>query len=197
MITYLKTDLPGRHVELELPLDPTLYSNIGETESDFRAGKWIPLTQEQQTFFSEHPHASVAEILACAITPAPSRTLEQAKASAIAAIDRYDASDAVNSFTLGDVTMWLAKADRVGLANSIAVEEAAGRTETTLWFGTIRYVIPIAAARQMLADLELYALECYNITAQHKATILTLDTIEEIEAYDFTAGYPAQPNFSL
>lgn len=48
--------------------------------------------------------------------------------------------------------------------------------------------ITIAEADAIKA--ELYALECYNVTASHKANIEQLTTIEEVEAYDYTIGYP-------
>lgn len=123
------------------------------------------------------------------------RVVEARKAKT-AEIDAYDTSEAVNSFTLDSQTMWLAKADRVGLSNSIAIEEAAGRTVTALWSGGTEYHIPIVAARRMLAALELYALDCFNVTARHKAAVASLDTVEAVETYDHTAGYPARPEFS-
>ena len=36
-----------------------------------RPGLYQELTAEQEAFFAEHPAASVAEVLACALTPAP------------------------------------------------------------------------------------------------------------------------------
>ena len=44
----------------------------------------------------------------------------------LAEVDRYDKSDKVNGFYIGSQHAWLDKATRVGLANSIAIEKAAG-----------------------------------------------------------------------
>lgn len=52
-------------------------------------------------------------------------------------------------------------------------------------------------AQQMLAALELYALDCYRNTEWHKATINALTTIEEAENYDCTQGYPQQLRLEL
>lgn len=110
-------------------------------------------------------------------------------------IDQHDTSTAVNSFTLGGKEMWLPKETRVGLVNSITIEKAAGKETTVLWFGGEKYELPVDTALQMLSALELYALECYNVTAAHKALVLTLSDVSEIIAFDITEGYPTKLNF--
>ena len=91
--------------------------------------------------------------------------------------------------------MWLPKETRVGLMNSLSIEKAAGKTETVLWFGSESYILPIDTAMQMLSSLELYALDCYNVTAAHKADIEALTTVEEVVAYDYESDYPEKLNF--
>lgn len=122
--------------------------------------------------------------------PKREKTLESAKQQKLAQVDEYDTSEDVNSFVLNGNAVWLSKADRVGLMNSINIEKIAGRDKSTLWFNGVKFVVNIDQAIQLLSMLELYALECYNVTASHKASIEQLTTIEEVEAYDFTIGYP-------
>lgn len=123
--------------------------------------------------------------------PAPYvRTLADIKAGKLAEIEAYDMSDAVNSFDLDGVRVWLDKATRVGLVNSLNCEAAAGREETTLWLGTWPITINVVRAQELLQALELYALGCYNTTAQHKLAVEQLETVEEVEAYDYMNGYP-------
>lgn len=110
-------------------------------------------------------------------------------------ITTYDTSLAVNSFTLGGKEMWLPKETRVGLVNSISIEKAAGKETTVLWFGGEKYELPVDTALQMLSALELYALECYNVTAAHKAAVSALASVEDIVAYDYTENYPEKLNF--
>lgn len=110
-------------------------------------------------------------------------------------VDIYDTSEAVNSFTLQGKQMWLPKETRVGLVNSITIEKAAGKDTTTLWFDGAKYELPVDAALQMLSALELYALECYNVTAAHKAAVNALESVEDVVAYDYTQGYPKKLNF--
>lgn len=120
----------------------------------------------------------------------PEPTLEELKAAKVSKIEAYDISAAVNLFYLNDVAMWLDKATRVGLMNSIGIEKASGRETTTLWFSGKPLTLRCDDAIAMLSALELYALECYNVTAAHKAAVNALETAEEVVAYDYTTGYP-------
>lgn len=123
--------------------------------------------------------------------------LEQAKADKIAEITAYDTSDKVNGFTLNGLLVWLDKATRVGLMNSTTIAKAAGQQTTTLWLGGIKLVVDCDKAIQLLSALEMYALECFNVTASHKAAVSELTTIEEVEAYDYKAGYPKMLEMSV
>ena len=116
--------------------------------------------------------------------------LKQAKVDKIAEIAAYDTSDKVNGFVLNGLLVWLDKATRVGLMNSTTIAKAAGKQTTTLWLGGLKLVIDCDKAIQLLSALEMYALECFNVTASHKQAVSELTTIEEVEAYDYKAGYP-------
>lgn len=118
--------------------------------------------------------------------------LATVKAEKIAEIDAYDTSSAVNGFMLNGVTVWLDKSTRVGLMNSTTITKAMGQPTTTLWLGESKMEVPCDTAIQLLSALEMYALECFNVTAAHKVAVSELTTIEEVEKYDITAGYPAQ-----
>ena len=121
--------------------------------------------------------------------------LDVIKEEAIEQITEYDQSEDVNSFTLQGKTMWLPKETRVGLVNSVTIEKNAGKETTVLWFGGEKYELPVDTALQMLSALELYALECYNVTAAHKAAVNALESVEDVVAYDYTQGYPEKLNF--
>lgn len=122
-------------------------------------------------------------------------TLEDIKEDLIAKIDNYDTSDEVNCFYYNGVPMWLDKSTRVGLMNSTSIEKSAGADTTTLWLGSITVTLPVDDLLTMLSALELYALECYNVTANHKAEANSLQTIEEALEYDYTTGYPQKLRF--
>lgn len=110
-------------------------------------------------------------------------------------IQQYDSSSEVNCFHMQGQQMWLDKATRAGLMLRFQSEIAAGREKTTLWYDGKHYELPLSVAMQMLYAIELYASQCYDVTQAHLAAIQELQTIEEIESYDYTQGYPAKLEF--
>lgn len=124
-------------------------------------------------------------------------TLQKSINKKLGELEHYDSSSMVNSFKLNNTNAWLPKADRVGLQNSLTIEKNAGKEESTMWFNGVCYTVEIDKALAMLSQIELYALECYNVTAQHKANISKLTNIIEVEAYDYTVGYPEKLRFEL
>ena len=119
-------------------------------------------------------------------------TLEKSKKEKLADIIAYDASDNVNGFKLNGMVVWLDKATRVGLMNSTTIAKSMGSETTDLWLGENKLTVECDKAIQLLSALEMYALECFNVTAKHKKEVSELTTIEEVESYDIKAGYPAQ-----
>lgn len=119
-------------------------------------------------------------------------TLEKARKKKLADIIAYDASDKVNGFSLNGMVVWLDKATRVGLMNSTNIAKTSGSETTTLWLGEYKLEVDCDKAIQLLSALEMYALECFNVTAEHKKQVSELITIEDVEGYDIKAGYPAQ-----
>lgn len=124
-------------------------------------------------------------------------TIEKAKEKLIAEITAYDTSSSVNGFMLNGLLVWLDKATRVGLMNSTTIAKAAGQQTTTLWLKGIKLVVDCDKAIQLLSALEMYALECFNVTASHKAAVGELKTIGEVEAYDYKTGYPKMLEMSV
>lgn len=108
----------------------------------------------------------------------------------LAEIDKHDTSSTVNGFILNGQRVWLDKATRVGLMNSTTIAKAMGLPTTTLWLGDAKLVVECDKAIQLLSALEMYALECFNVTAAHKKAVAEMSTVEEVLGYDYTAGYP-------
>ena len=123
--------------------------------------------------------------------------LSKQKRKLINEIDAYDTSDEVNYFFLNGIKVWLNKDTRVGLMNSLTIEKNSGKEESTLWFNNICITINCDAAIQMLSALELYALSCYNVTAQHRVAVQNLTTLDAAIAYDYTTGYPEKLSFTI
>ena len=112
------------------------------------------------------------------------------KKAMLAYIEKYDASSSVNSFLLNGMEVWLDKATRVGLMNSTTIAKSMGQEKTTLWLGSYQLEVDCDKAIQLLSALEMYALECFNVTAAHKKAVSELDNIEGVLTYDYRAGYP-------
>lgn len=141
---------------------------------------------------SEYSETAVNEAYAAWKTATANRRLARAKREVLKKIEDYDTSPAVNGFMLNGATVWLDKATRVGLMNSTNIAKSMGETTTTLWLGGTQMTVSCDKAIQLLSALEMYALQCYNVTAAHKKAVSELTSIEEVEKYDITAGYPAQ-----
>ena len=116
--------------------------------------------------------------------------LEVAKQAVSEAILAYDSSSSVNEFTLQGVPMWLDKATRAGLKLRLEAEQAAGKEETTLWYGTAAVTLPVSTAMAMLNRLEISASECYDVTQGHLAAVNALQTVEDVLGYEYESGYP-------
>ena len=129
------------------------------------------------------------------VVSASNDALEVAKQAASDAILAYDSSSSVNEFTLQGVPMWLDKATRAGLKLRLEAEQAAGKEETTLWYGTAAVTLPVSTAMAMLNRLEIYASECYDVTQGHLAHVAMLNSVEEVLGYNIEAGYPEKLNF--
>lgn len=125
------------------------------------------------------------------------RTLEDAKREKIEAITDYDISENVNRFNINGTPYWLSKADRVGLMNSTNILKAAGTQTASLWYNGIELEVSCDGLIAMLSQLEIYAIDCYCVTEQHKAAVEALDDIASVDAYDITAGYPSKLSFNV
>lgn len=122
----------------------------------------------------------------------PQKTIDEYKQEKLQTITAYDASDAVNSFTLGGVQMWIDFEERTRIRQSIDAYRNVGKTEMTKWFGGKIFTYNLDTWQTMLDKLSVYASEALNVTEQHKAEVSALTTVEDVEAYDITKGYPAK-----
>ena len=128
--------------------------------------------------------------------PTEEELLAMAKVRKCDQIAQYDCSENVNVFYLVDQPMWLDAETRQTLRISIDSYAAMGAEQVTKWFNGQRFTFPTSAWTSMLNALEVYAAEALNVTEQHKAEVNALETIEEVENYDITTGYPEKLNLT-
>lgn len=128
-------------------------------------------------------------------TPTPEELLARAKANKIAELEAYDVSDAVDSFTINGKTMWLTRDERTQIDESINAYEGMGAEQMTKYFDGQPYTFPLIVWKQMLNALIVYASEALNVTEAHKAAINALESVEDVEEYQFDSGYPQKLAF--
>lgn len=128
--------------------------------------------------------------------PTEEELLEMAKEDKLVEIEHHDQSDAVNVFYLGGNAMWLDAPTRQTLRTSIDAYVATGAETVTKWFGGQQFTFPTQVWLAMLNALEVYAAEALNVTESHKAAVMALTSVADVESYDYTVGYPAALNFN-
>ncbi|WP_276910972.1 DUF4376 domain-containing protein [Hallella colorans] len=116
--------------------------------------------------------------------------IDMAKAAKIAEIAAYSDSDAVNSLTFNGIKTWLTPNIRANYLVSLDAAELLGETDITFVVEGVQASLPIKQVRLLLAKIQRYADACYIVTEGHKRAVRALQTVEEVEAYDYTTGYP-------
>lgn len=193
-INFIKTFIPqGQYRQKYEYGDMVVFHINAEYNKEMNAYECYECTLPKATFDEIEVRAAFAQFSA----KMDALKLEQAKSEKIAEITAYDTSDKVNGFMLNGLLVWLDKATRVGLMNSTTIAKETGQQTTTLWLGGVKLVVDCDKAIKLLSALEMYALECFNVTASHKAAVGELKTIEDVEVYDYKTGYPKMLEMSV
>lgn len=123
--------------------------------------------------------------------------IDENKHQKIQEIVKYDKSEAVNTFIINGINAWIDRNTRASLMNSTNILKNSQQENTTLWLDNKPYVLNCDLLIQMLGALEIYALQCYNVTEQHKANVNAFESIEDVQNYDFKVGYPDKLVFNV
>lgn len=204
--TYLKRGIGA--VVYDFVLEPESY-NVGEpTWEDYTAGKWILMSDEHIAFKEQYPNCSIKEWLELTKAPEPEAPsaevlLNNAKRDKINQINNYDSSSKVNNCILNyggnSLDYWASKSERNDL--KIAVQDYINAGETNYRLDlrnlSISVTIPCESLLAMLSALEVYAIKCYNKTTDHIYAVNALESIDEVNSYDYTVGYPEKLVFNL
>lgn len=136
--------------------------------------------------------------------PTEAELLERARQRKLDDMHIFDKSKEVDNCILlyqgEEIDYWASKEERNDLKNAVRDCMALGRITYRLDLRDkgISVTIPCESLLQMLAQLEVYAIDCYNRTTDHEFFIKSLETMDEIEAYEFRGnGYPQQLRFEL
>ena len=162
---------------------------LSETEDTRRiatARYAIKPTEEQvQTDFAEWKARHTALLL----NAAKQRKLDE--------IADYNTSDNVDAFLLNGEKHWLTRDERAMAKLSTEARQRLGHYTTEQCLGGKFYTIPCDTLLTMLARLEDYALSCFNYAIRQQAEVNALTSLEEVENYDVTKGYPEMLTFTI
>ena len=105
----------------------------------------------------------------------------------------------VNVFYLGELPMWFTYDRRMAIKNGVESSQTMGRTNYTIYDDDTGLSVSVSCetALQILAALEVYALDCLSTTNKHKAAVKALTSVDEVTAYDYKSGYPDKLTFTL
>jgi hypothetical protein len=193
-INFIKTSIPEGQYKQKYSLGNIIVYHIGTTfNSKQNTYKCYECTVSTSTFDEDEVKSAFSEFIA----KIKANELKQAKAEKIAEITTYDKSSVVNSFLLNDKQRWLDVDLRRSLSYSTNILKEDGEKTVDIWFDTECETMNIDNALYMLKELEVYAKQTNNVTHQHKAEVMALTSIGEVEAYDVTKGYPEKLVFSF
>lgn len=116
-------------------------------------------------------------------------------------LERYDESPAVNEcfITYNDQLFpyWSSKSERNDLKQAVLNYRDKGYSDYRLDLRDVGVSLSFScdALLSMLSDLEVYAIQCFNVTTDHLYAIRSLTSVDSIVSYDFTTGYPPKLTF--
>lgn len=135
--------------------------------------------------------------------PTEEELLKQAKEGKIRELMDYDESEDVNDCIIVyggyELHYWASKDERNDLKSAVKDCIAMGRETYRLDLRDkgLSMELQCELLLQMMAALEVYAIDCYNKTTDHEFAVQALDSVEAVNAYDYRSGYPDVLRFDL
>lgn len=118
--------------------------------------------------------------------------LKNAIRTKIAEVTAYADKDELNSYVALGNTIRLPLELRLQLRNVINSRIALGEENLTEYYEGCVYTYSLTAWDSQLDQYENYLYQVGLVAEQHKQNIKNLTSIEEVNSYDFTTGYPTQ-----
>lgn len=138
------------------------------------------------------------------VEPSEEVLLERARRFKLQELHEYDKSKDVDNCVIvyqgQEIDYWANKEERNDLKNAVRDCITLGRDTYRLDLRDkgISVTIPCETLLQMMAVLEVYAIDCFNKTTDHEFALKSFQTRVEIESYKFQGnGYPDIPRFEL
>jgi hypothetical protein len=137
------------------------------------------------------------EPTAAEIEAMPAQYLAHTKHLVAVAIEGHAKSEAVKVFEINSVRGWLDSEERGSIRRAAADKASEGRDVFTLYLSGTCIQMPPAKVEEILKAVEVYASDCHDKTEEHKAAVEALADPDEVQAYDYTAGYPETLSFKV
>lgn len=199
METYIKKNIKEYYIDFNEEIDSNYWKGkIGTTYEDFLNNKWIHLNNEQIEFHNNNPLASIKEVLELSLNDNSEQELQRAINRKILLIRERDNSSEVNNFKVnGIIDYWFTASERADFRNSIDAAKLVGKENLSLFIGNLPIEISTEQAERILASIQLYANACFMTTKQHIINVSNLESVEDVNNYDITTGYPEILNFTI
>jgi hypothetical protein len=137
------------------------------------------------------------EPTAAEIEAMPAQYLAHTKHLVAVAIEGHAKSEAVKVFEINSVRGWLDSEERGSIRRAAADKASEGRDVFTLYLSGTGIPMPPAKVEEILKAVEVYASDCHDKTEENKAAVEALADPDEVQAYDYTAGYPETLSFKV
>ena len=134
---------------------------------------------------------------AAEIEAMPAQFLARVKHFVAIAIEAHAKSEAVKVFEINSVRGWLDSEERGSIRRAASDKAAEGRDVFTLYLSGNGIQMPPAKVEEILKAVEVYASDCHDKTEEHKAAVEALTDPDEVQNYDYTAGYPEILSFEV
>ena len=137
------------------------------------------------------------EPTAAEIEAMPAQYLARVKHFVAIATEAHAKSEAVKVFEINSVRGWLDSEERGSIRRAAADKASEGREVFTLYLSGVGIPMPPAKVEEILKAVEVYASDCHDKTEEHKAAVEALADPDEVQRYDYTAGYPEVLSFEV
>lgn len=129
--------------------------------------------------------------------------LAEAKEKKILEIYEYDNSQAVNNCYIAyggtQIPYWADKYERNCLKSSLndCIKKGIKKYRLDLRDAGVSVEIDCEKLIDILVDLEVYAIQCFNRTSDHVFAVRAMGAVQDVDKYDVSDGYPANPVYEL
>jgi hypothetical protein len=115
----------------------------------------------------------------------------------ISEIKLYDKSNSIQECYINNTPLWFDKEERVSINRRFEIEKKMGIETSKIWYNDNFFEIKINDGILFLEELELYSIKVFDTTNIHIKNVKELNSIQEVNSYDYMTGYPEKIHFYI